>query len=78
MMFDFRLLNRSRDMLIDIRDNTEFDPGWNERGGLFIARQKVSSLIIPLQIPNVNGEIVVVHYFSTNQNNPISSNLISK
>lgn len=37
-----RLLNRSRDMLKDIKDNTEIDPGWDERGGLFIARTKVS------------------------------------
>lgn len=29
-------------MLIDIKENTEFDPGWDERGGLFIARNKVS------------------------------------
>lgn len=41
-LIDFRLLNRSRDMLIDIKENTEFDPGWDERGGLFIARNKVS------------------------------------
>lgn len=38
---DIQLLNRSRDMLIDIKQNTEFDPGWQQRGGLFIAHQKV-------------------------------------
>lgn len=32
-------------MLIDIKENTEFDPGWDERGGLFIARHKVSLII---------------------------------
>lgn len=40
----FRLLNRSRAMLKDIKENTEFDPGWDERGGLFIARTKVGFL----------------------------------
>lgn len=28
-------------MLIDIKENTEFDPGWQQRGGLFIAHEKV-------------------------------------
>lgn len=29
-------------MLLDIRANTEYDPGWDERGGIFIARHKVN------------------------------------
>lgn len=28
-------------MLIDIKQNTDYDPGWRQNGGLFIARQKV-------------------------------------
>lgn len=36
----FRLLNRTRDWLKYIKDNTEYDPGWIENGGLFIARNK--------------------------------------
>ncbi|XP_055319034.1 sarcosine dehydrogenase, mitochondrial-like [Sitodiplosis mosellana] len=38
---DIQLLNRSRDMLIDIKENTEFDPGWQQKGGLFIAHEKI-------------------------------------
>lgn len=30
-------------MLIDIKQNTKFDPGWQEKGGLFIARKKVNT-----------------------------------
>lgn len=30
-------------MLNDIKENSEFDPGWDERGGIFIARSKVNS-----------------------------------
>lgn len=43
-------MNRSREMLIDIKENTEYDPGWDERGGLFIARQKVLILLSHLSI----------------------------
>lgn len=42
MWYPSRLLNRSRDMLNDIKENTNFDPGWHQRGALFIARQKVN------------------------------------
>lgn len=35
-----RLLNRTRDSLKHIQDNTEYDPGWIENGGIFIARNE--------------------------------------
>lgn len=35
------MLNRSRDTVLDIKNNTEFDPGWIQNGGIFIARNKV-------------------------------------
>ncbi|KAJ6637374.1 Sarcosine dehydrogenase, mitochondrial [Pseudolycoriella hygida] len=37
---DIQLLNRSRDTVLDIRENTEYDPGWIQNGGIFIARTK--------------------------------------
>lgn len=38
----FRLLNRTRDSLKYIKDNNpEYDPGWIENGGIFIARNKI-------------------------------------
>lgn len=33
-------------MLNDIKENSEYDPGWDERGGLFIARNKVSPIVL--------------------------------
>lgn len=36
-----RLLNRTRDTVLDIKENTEYDPGWIQNGGVFIARSKV-------------------------------------
>ncbi|XP_031636149.1 sarcosine dehydrogenase, mitochondrial-like, partial [Contarinia nasturtii] len=38
---DIQLLNRTRDTVLDIKNNTDFDPGWIENGGLFIARNKL-------------------------------------
>lgn len=35
------MLNRSRDVLIEIKEHTGYDPGWHQNGGLFIARNKV-------------------------------------
>ena len=40
-----RLLNSTRDTVVDIKNNTEYDPGWIQNGGLFIARNKVRSKI---------------------------------
>lgn len=40
--FSIRLLNRSRDTILDIKESTEYDPGWIQNGGIFIARTKVS------------------------------------
>ncbi|XP_037027162.1 sarcosine dehydrogenase, mitochondrial-like [Bradysia coprophila] len=37
---DIQLLNRSRDTILDIQENTEYDPGWIQNGGIFIARTK--------------------------------------
>lgn len=34
------LLNRTRDVLKEIKNSTEYDPGWRENGGIFIARNK--------------------------------------
>ncbi|XP_055319035.1 sarcosine dehydrogenase, mitochondrial-like [Sitodiplosis mosellana] len=38
---DIQLLNSTRDTVIDIKNNTEYDPGWIQNGGLFIARNKI-------------------------------------
>lgn len=44
--FLFRLLNKSRDTVLDIKKNTEYDPGWIENGGIFIARTKVFTFVL--------------------------------
>lgn len=36
-----RLLNRTRDIVNDIKENSEYDPGFIENGGIFIARNQV-------------------------------------
>lgn len=36
-----RLLNRTRDIVKDIKENSEYDPGFIENGGIFIARNQV-------------------------------------
>lgn len=44
IQFFARLLNSTRDTVKDIQKNTEFDPGWIENGGIFIARNQVNSV----------------------------------
>lgn len=43
MSYPNRLLNRTRDVVKDIKENTEYDPGFIENGGIFIARNQVFS-----------------------------------
>lgn len=42
----FRLLNRTRDIVKDIKENSEYDPGFIENGGIFIARNQVFTLTV--------------------------------
>lgn len=41
-----RLLNRTRDIVKDIKENSEYDPGFIENGGIFIARNQVNVMSI--------------------------------
>lgn len=39
---DVELLNNSRQMLINVKEETGLDPGWIQNGGIFIAHVKVT------------------------------------
>lgn len=39
---DVELLNNSRNMLIDLKEETGLDPGWIQNGGIFIAHEEVT------------------------------------
>lgn len=43
---DVELLNNSRNMLIDLKEETGLDPGWIQNGGIFIAHEEVNLLIV--------------------------------